>query len=93
MVIDFKGPTIESLGNDSGVQPVVEARNGRIVGDVSARPVVGTDRWRLSFDLARDPEARDPIEVRAWLKLNGNAITETWLGQATTGRKGTSKQG
>ena len=84
MVIDFKGTSIEGLDNDSGVQPVVEARNGRIVGDVSARPVVGTDRWRLSFDLVRNPEARDPIEIRAWLKLDGNAITETWLGQANT---------
>jgi glucans biosynthesis protein len=93
MVIDFEGEALEGLDADSGVEPVVEARNGRVAGLVSARPVVGTDRWRLIFDFARDPDARDPVEIRAWLRLNGQAITETWLGQATTDRQGTSKQG
>lgn len=93
MVIDFNGIALDGLDADSGVEPVVEARNGRIVGLVAARPVVGTDRWRLSFDFAGEPEATDPVEIRAWLRLDGDAITETWLGQATTDRKGTSKQG
>jgi periplasmic glucans biosynthesis protein len=93
MVIDFTGGALEGLDLASGVEPVVELRNGRIAGDVSARPVIGTDRWRLSFDFASEPHARDPVEIRAWLRRNGAAITETWLGQATTDRKGAAKQG
>ncbi len=93
MVIDFEGRALDGLDADSGVEPVVEAQNGRITGVVSARPVVGTGRWRLIFDFASQPGAKDPVEIRAWLRLNGEAITETWLGQATTGREGTSKQG
>jgi glucans biosynthesis protein len=88
MVIDFDGPTLRGLDLDSGVEPVVEVRNGRAVaGTVSARPVIGTDRWRLTFDFASEPHARDPVEIRAWLRLHGAAITETWLGQATTDRR------
>jgi glucans biosynthesis protein len=93
IVIDFKGPALSGLDVESGVEPVVEARNGRIVGEVSARPVVGTERWRLMFDFTSDPGATNPVEIRAWLRLKGNAVTETWLGQATTDRKGTTKQG
>jgi glucans biosynthesis protein len=92
MVIDFTGPAIAGLDLGSGVEPVVEARNGRIVGEVSAHPVIGTERWRLSFDFASERRARDPVEIRAWLRRNGEAITETWLGQATTGRKGAGSQ-
>lgn len=90
MVIDFTGPTLEGLDLESGVEAVVEAQNGRIVGRVSAHPVVGTARWRLIFDFAGEPGATDPVEIRAWLRLNGQAITETWLGQATTDRQGVS---
>ena len=93
IVIDFEGRALDGLTADSGVEPVVEAHNGRIAGLVSARPVVGTDRWRLTFDFAKEPGSRDPVEIRAWLRYKGSAITETWLGQAVTDRKGTSKQG
>jgi periplasmic glucans biosynthesis protein len=93
MVIDFKGPALDGLNAESGVEPVVEARNGRIAGPVDTWPVGGADRWRLSFDFTSDPDARDPVELRAWLRRNGEAITETWLGQATTDRRGTSERG
>ncbi len=94
MVIDFEGDALDGLDADSGVEPVVEARNGRVVaGLVATWPVADTGRWRLSFDFASDPHASDPVEIRAWLRLNGDAITETWLGQAVTDRSGASKQG
>jgi glucans biosynthesis protein len=94
MVIDFEGQALDGLDPESGVEPVVEARNGRIVGIVDTWPVgAGADRWRLTFDFAGDPNARDPVELRAWLRLNGEAITETWLGQATMGRRASDEQG
>ena len=93
MVIDFSGPALDGLALGSGVEPVVELKNGRIAAPASAYPVVGSDRWRLTFDFARAPGASDPVEIRAWLRLNGHAITETWLGQATTDRTGRREQG
>jgi glucans biosynthesis protein len=93
MVIDFAGRALDGLDLASGVEPVVDVRGGRIAGDVSARPVLGTGRWRLSFDFASEPHASDPVEIRAWLRRNGQAITETWLGQATTDRRSAIRHG
>lgn len=80
MVIDFAGPVLAGLDRDSGVEPVVEALNGRIVDPVGAYPVVGTDRWRLAFDF--DQSGESPVSLRAYLRLNGKALTETWLTDA-----------
>lgn len=84
MVIDFRGGLLGKLDVESGVEPVVTAARGRIVGKAYARPVVGTDRWRLSFDFA--PEGGEPAEFRAFLRRDGVALTETWISPAVADR-------
>ncbi len=84
LVIDFHGGALAKLDADSGVEPVVTALRGRILGETYARPVVGTDRWRLSFDFAEDPG--EPAEFRAFLRRDGVALTETWISPASTDR-------
>ena len=81
-VIDFEGGDIAGLTRSSGVEPVAEARPGRVV-DLAAYPVVGTDRWRLVFDL--DLTGVSPgsaVELRAFLRRGVGALTETWSFQA-----------
>lgn len=81
MVIDFEGEALSGLSQESGVEPVVEARGGRVIAPVAARPVVGTDRWRLTFDFTSDDE--EPVQLRAYLRRADQALTETWVAEAT----------
>lgn len=80
MVIDFAGPAIAGLHVDSGVEPVIDVRNGALKDPIAARPVVGARRWRLSFDFTQD--GSEPVELRAYLRKDGVALTETWLALA-----------
>ncbi|QUD86406.1 glucan biosynthesis protein [Phenylobacterium montanum] len=81
-VIDFEGSGLAGLDRSSGVQPVVEARPGRIVDPV-AYPVVGTPRWRLAFDAETTGLASGAaVELRAYLRRGSAALTETWSYQA-----------
>lgn len=80
MVIDFQGPALAGLDNDSGVTPVVSARNGEILDPVGAYKVVGTDRWRLIFDFRQTGAA--PASLRAYLEKDGQALSETWVSDA-----------
>ena len=74
-VVDFAGGRLASLNRQSGVGAVVTSAAEVIEAD--AYPVVGTGRWRLIFDAAT-PE-RNAAELRAFLRLDGDALTETWL--------------
>jgi len=77
-VVDFAGTPLDALTRLDGVEPVVTASRGRVMGPV-ALPVVGTKIWRLSFDLAID--GTEPIDLRCYLRHEGAALTETWLYQ------------
>jgi len=84
MIVEFEGPALDGLDRESGVEPVVEASGGVILDPVAVRPVVGTDRWRLSFDFRTTGAA--PAVLRAYLRKDGAPLTETWLAQAQTQR-------
>lgn len=75
-VIDFEGKALDGLDAGSGVEPVVEADRG-VVSEAAARPVVGTDRWRLNFDLGETKG--EPVNLRAYLRRGDEALTETWI--------------
>ncbi|MCV3273637.1 glucan biosynthesis protein [Roseobacter sinensis] len=77
MVVDFEGPSLTGLDRESGVVPVVDALNGRILKPIDAYPVVGTNYWRLTFDF--EQTGPEPVSLRAYLKLRDRALTETWL--------------
>ena len=81
--IDFEGGGLVGLDRQSGVEAVVETHPGVISGAV-AYPVVGTDRWRLIFDLDLSKAALAPgaaVNLRAFLRRGQAALTETWSQQ------------
>ncbi|MEM6341905.1 MAG: glucan biosynthesis protein [Pseudomonadota bacterium] len=80
MVVDFEGPSLTGLNRDSGVLPIVDAVNGRILDPMDAYPVVGTKYWRLTFDF--EQTGPEPVSLRAYLQHRGRALTETWLTDA-----------
>nr|WP_051402329.1 glucan biosynthesis protein D [Lutibaculum baratangense] len=76
--LDFRGEKLKRLSRESGVAAKIEASRGEI-GLVSAYPVVGTDEWRLLFDL--DAQGEEPVDLRVYLLHEGDALTETVLYQ------------
>jgi glucans biosynthesis protein len=81
-VVDFAGDSLKGLDRKSGVEPVIDVKPGAAIGAV-CYPVVGRDRWRLMFDV--ETPAGVTIDMRAFLRRNGMALTETWIDQIVGG--------
>ena len=82
-VLDLDGKGLEGLDRSSGVEAVVEASRGAL-DLVFAFPIATTDRWRVTFDLDIGPEDgnNSPIDLRLYLRHEGEAMSETWIYQA-----------
>ena len=79
IVVDFAGARLKGLSRQSGVTAVVTASRG-VVTEAVAYPIVGTDAWRLVFDLGKVKGA-GPIDLRAYIAQGNDALSETWLYQ------------
>lgn len=73
IAVDFAGGSLGAL--EQGVEFELEARGGQIITPRAYR-VVGSDRWRLMFDLRGAHTG--PVELRAYLHRKGAPLTETW---------------
>ncbi len=85
VVIDFEGAPVAGLAEAARekIEVVVTCARGTVDNAYSHR-VVGTRRWRALFDVsAAGPE---PVDLRAYLRLDGKPLTETWLWQYNPGR-------
>jgi glucans biosynthesis protein len=78
-VIDFAGGRLASLNRESNVEADVVRSTGAPI-PATAYPVVGTDRWRLMFDIAIG--LGKTVDMRAFLRQGQSALTETWVYQA-----------
>jgi len=78
IVIDLEGEKFAGLTRESGVSAVVSASRGT-VSATAVYPVVGTDLWRLMFDIAASGD--DPIDLRTYVRLGNDSLSETWLYQ------------
>ena len=78
-VVDFAGGRLAALDRQSGVMAVVQCSVGQPIG-ATAYPVVGTGRWRLMFDA--DIAAGRVLDLRAYLAIGSEALTESWIFQA-----------
>jgi glucans biosynthesis protein len=78
-VIDFAGGRLANLDRGSGIEAVVTTSLSPALA-AHAYPVVGTPLWRLMFDAPL--AAGTTLDLRAFLRLKGAALTETWVGQA-----------
>jgi glucans biosynthesis protein len=81
--VEFAGAALDPLWGDTvKAEPVVTASTGTIAG-AFMEPIPGTKRWRAIFDLT--PNGNDPVELRLYIRGNGDAMTETWLYQFRPG--------
>jgi glucans biosynthesis protein len=78
-VIDFGGGELAALGEHPRVLPVINASRGRI--EVPSARRLASDEWRVIFDLALSDDSTEPVNLRLFLSLDGQALTETWLYQ------------
>jgi len=76
-VVDYEGGTLDKLPADAKVEAVVSAdANGQILERNSYRNEV-TGGWRMTVRLRRVDDAK-PLELRAFLRSGGAALSETW---------------
>ncbi len=79
LVIEWDGDVLKNI--PWGARPKVVASASR--GNLSllrTEPIWYTPRWRSEFDLG-GVEGKEPVELRAYLELDGKPLTETWLYQ------------
>jgi glucans biosynthesis protein len=74
-VIDFEGGPLSNMRQRYDVKPIVTASRGDVENAYSIK-VVGTQRWRGFFDL--NAEHGEPVELRCYLKLGDQTLSETW---------------
>ena len=79
--IDFAGGMLDMLGPDAKVEEVITASRGT-VEITSARPLHAINGYRAMFDLVPD-DSEEPIDLRVYLKLDDQPLTETWVYQYT----------
>lgn len=79
--VDFAGGVLPMLDRDSRVEAVISASRGE-VEITSARPLAAIDGYRAMFDLVPDGST-EPIDLRLYLRLGDQALTETWVYQYT----------
>lgn len=76
-VVDFDGPALKSLPSDATVKAVVTAdANGKVLENIVYRNPAN-DQWRMTVRVQRQKADR-PIELRAFLQHDNNAVSETW---------------
>ncbi len=81
-VIDFAGGDLDGLDASQPVKAQVSANGGRLRGiTVERLPENGV--WRVSFRVPPGSED-NPLDLRCYLTLYGEALTETWTYQTAT---------
>jgi glucans biosynthesis protein len=78
--VDFVGGELPTIGRDAVVEPVIQASRGTLEL-VSARPQFEIRGYRAMFDLALADDSTEPIDLRMYLRIGSEPLTETWMYQ------------
>jgi len=79
MVVDFAGGDLDGLDGAQPVKADVSAENGQIEALTVQR--LATGAWRAVFVVT--PKIKKPVDLRCYLILYGEALTESWVYQWT----------
>jgi len=80
--VDFAGGELGALGRDADVQAVVTASRGQ-TEHVTAHFVPEFKGYRALFDIRPPDDSDAPIDLRLYLRIQGQPLTETWIYQYT----------
>jgi periplasmic glucans biosynthesis protein len=80
--VDFAGGQFATLAKQAEVEPVISASHGEIE-ITSARPQLDINGYRAMFDLKPTDDSLEPIDLRLYLRIDKQPLTETWIYQWT----------
>ena len=81
MLIEFAGGELEGMDGNQPVKAELSADNGQIDA-LTVQRVPQTGSWRIAFVVT--PRAKKPVvDLRCYLTLYGEVLTETWVYQWT----------
>jgi periplasmic glucans biosynthesis protein len=75
VIVDFAGGDLDTLAGAQPVQAAASATGGEI-DDVHVERLVANGVWRVSMRMKTNGDK--PIDLRCYLTLYGEALTETW---------------
>jgi glucans biosynthesis protein len=78
-VVDFAGGKLQKIPADKVLRGVITVVGGETAAELIGQHVVknpATGGWRLAFQIK--PTDNEAVELRAFLDLGGEALTETW---------------
>lgn len=75
VIVDFAGGDLDSLGGAQPVQAAASATGGEI-DNVAVERLAANGVWRVTLRLK--PNGDKPVDLRCYLTLYGEALTETW---------------
>jgi glucans biosynthesis protein len=78
-VVDFEGEAMKHYSDKAKMEADLGTSSGKIANTVVHKNNE-TGGWRLSFELTPDKD-KDPVELRALLKVGSEVETETWVYQ------------
>lgn len=81
-VVDFAGGDLQLLGPNAKLLPVISASSDE-VEVTPARPLVAVQDNRVTFDLKPTAANVAPIDLRVFLTMVGQPLSENWLHQWT----------
>ena len=80
--INLTGGQLATLDKKAKVEPVISASRGAIE-ITSARPQLEINGYRAMFDVRPTDDSKEPIDLRLYLQLDQQPLTETWIYQWT----------
>jgi glucans biosynthesis protein len=80
--VDFAGGELGALPKDAEVEAVVTASRGS-TEHVTAHYVPEFNGYRALFDIKPPEDSAEPIDLRLYLRIRGQPLTETWIYQYT----------
>lgn len=80
--VDFAGGELGALPKDAPVEAVITTSRGT-TENVTAHFVGEFHGYRAMFDVRPTDESVEPIDLRLYLRIDGRALTETWIYQWT----------
>jgi len=75
VIVDFAGGDLDSLGGAQPVQAAASATGGEI-DNITVERLAANGVWRVSMRMKTNGEK--PVDLRCYLTLYGEALTETW---------------
>ncbi|MDN3918656.1 glucan biosynthesis protein G [Roseateles violae] len=77
LIVDFDGPALQRLADDSPVRAVLGSAGGARIVDHNVYRNPATGGWRLSLRV-QPPAAGQAGELRGHLQYRNEAVSETW---------------